>query len=179
MKNTSAIANPKEWFESRVYLNGFEIPPHESTDVAEFARQYVANKKQWDQAFAYLKNTDLTVLPIGRHALEGSDLYIAVSESDNKDIQDARWESHRKAIDIQYVIAGGERMGVTPLSKTTVTVPYDEEKDVAFYEAEGPVYLATPEKFFLFFPNDAHQPMIKADGFSGSKKIVIKLFYKD
>lgn len=177
MENTT-ITNPQEWFESRSYLNGLNIVPHESTDVTEFARQYAANQKQWDEAFAYLKNTDLNTLEAGRHTLEGSELYIAVSESENKELKDAHWESHRKAIDIQYVIAGAEQMGVTPLSKTKVTVPYDDAKDVAFYDAEGPVYLATPEKFFLFFPNDAHQPMIKADGVWGSKKIVIKLFYK-
>lgn len=177
MENTSTVTNAQEWFQSRSYLNGLELVPHQSTDVAEFARQYAANKQQWDQAFAYLKNTNLNELAVGKHTLEGSDLYIAVSESENKELADARWESHRKAIDIQYVIDGAEQMGVTPISNAQVTIPYDEAKDVMFYEAEGPLYLAKPGTFFLFFPNDAHRPMVKAEGVWGSKKIVIKLFY--
>ncbi|WP_295767030.1 YhcH/YjgK/YiaL family protein [uncultured Mucilaginibacter sp.] len=183
MDNIENITASKEaaenWFTSGAYLNGLEIKPHKTTDMLEFARQYAANKQQWDTAFEYLKNTDLKALNEGKHSLEGSDLYIAVSESTNKDLADAKWESHKKAIDIQYVIDGAEQMGVTQASQLNVTDPYDELKDVMFYKGEGELHLATPAEFFVFFPSDVHRPMVKADGYWGSKKIVLKLKYME
>jgi biofilm protein TabA len=78
------------------------------------------------------------------------------------------------------VIAGKVKIGVSPVSNSTLTEPYDAAKDVANYTAEGKYYTATPEEFFLFFPQNAHRPDIKVDGFDTSfKKLVIKIRYKD
>jgi len=43
------------------------------------------------------------------------------------------------------------------------------------YQGEGTYYTAGQDEFFLFFPNNAHRPTIKAEGFDSSKKIVIKI----
>ncbi|MES2279755.1 MAG: YhcH/YjgK/YiaL family protein [Bacteroidota bacterium] len=175
--SASAQTDAKKWFKARAYLNGLKLIPHESTDAAEFARQYAANKDQWDKAFAYLKNTDLDKIPPGKYPIEGTDLFASVSESPTKDFDKTLWESHRKVIDLQYVIQGAEKISVFPVANAKVTVPYDEAKDVARYEADGTVYTAVPGTFFLFFPSDAHRPSIKADGFDKDKKIVIKIKY--
>jgi YhcH/YjgK/YiaL family protein len=172
-----AQTDAQKWFKARAYLNGLKLVPHESTDAAEFARQYAANKDQWDKAFAYLKNTDLDKIPPGKYPIEGTDLIASITETPTKDFEKTQWESHRKVIDLQYVIQGAEKISVFPVAKAKVTVPYDETKDVARYEAEGTVYTAVPGTFFLFFPGDAHRPSIKADGFDKDKKIVIKIKY--
>jgi len=63
-----------------------------------------------------------------------------------------------------------------PLESTTVTVPYDEEKDIMFLTAEKENYrIAKPGKFFLFFPEDAHRPTVKSAENSPVRKIVVKV----
>jgi len=56
-----------------------------------------------------------------------------------------------------------------------VIKPYDENKDVANYVADGPLSSATPQSFFLFFPTDAHRPNITPGGNKVVKNIVVKI----
>jgi len=165
----------QKWLMSRTYLNGLELTPHQSVNAEEFARQYKANKAQWNQVFAYLKNTDLTKLKEGRQTLPGSDLYINISRNENKELEETAWEAHRKVIDLQYVFEGAERIGIAPLINGREKVPYDNVKDIMFLDMGGPIYTALPGSFFLFFPGDAHRPMIRVDGYKESRKIVIKI----
>jgi biofilm protein TabA len=174
---TMSKVDAEKWFKAHNYLNGGKIVPHESTDVVVFAQQYAKNKDQWDKAFAYLKNTDLDKIAPGKYPIEGSDLVANITETPTKDFAATQWESHRKVIDLQYVIQGAEKMSVFPVAKAKVTQPYDETKDVARYEAEGTIYTAIPGTFFLFFPSDAHRPSIKVDGVDKDKKLVIKIKY--
>jgi biofilm protein TabA len=88
-------------------------------------------------------------------------------------MEDVKWESHKKYIDLQYIIKGKEIIGVADASKATITKPYTV--DVINYDADGKYYTTEPGKFFLFFPNDAHRPTIKVDGYDVVKKIVIKI----
>ena len=174
---TMSKADADKWFKSRTYLNGLKLVPHESTNTVEFAHQYAVNKDQWDKVFAYLKNTDLDKIAPGKYPIEGTDLFASITEGPTKDFDKTQWESHRKVIDLQYIIQGAEKMSVFPVAQAKVTVPYDEARDVARYEAVGPVYTAVPGTFFLFFPTEAHRPSIKADGFDRNKKLVIKIKY--
>jgi biofilm protein TabA len=64
-------------------------------------------------------------------------------------------------------------IGVADTSTATITKPYTV--DVINYNAEGKYYTAEQGKFFLFFPNNAHRPTIKIDGYDTVKKIVIKI----
>ena len=84
--------------------------------------------------------------------LDGDNVYATITEGPAKTFEQSAWESHRKYIDLQYVIKGKEKIGVTAVSTATIIKPYDETKDVANYNAEGQFYLAEPDTFFLFFP---------------------------
>jgi biofilm protein TabA len=68
-------------------------------------------------------------------------------------------------------------MGVAPISaKEEVLTPYDETKDIEFMTVkQSNNYLATPDRFFIFFPTDAHCPGLKVDENLQVKKVVIKV----
>ncbi|MDB5223275.1 MAG: hypothetical protein JWN83_1942 [Chitinophagaceae bacterium] len=169
----------KKWFKKKEWLGGLELKPHKTINVQEFARQYHANKAYWDKAFAYLKNTDLNNIPKGKYPIDGDNVFASVTADSSKDFDKTNWESHRKYIDIQYVINGEEKIGVYPVSDAAVTKEYDEKKDVANYSADGKLYSATPETFFVFFPTDAHRPNITPGDNKVVKKIVIKVRYTE
>lgn len=164
------------WFNKKEWLNGWDVSPDLSVNKRNMAIYYYKNPRHWDQAFQFLKTADLKNLPVGTQELEGKHLYVAVSEYKAKEKADTRYESHRKYIDIQYVIQGEEIIGHTSLDNVKVVEPYNEEKDIAFYEYDGGDYsTATPKNFFIFFPDDAHRPSISAGDTTMVKKLVVKV----
>jgi YhcH/YjgK/YiaL family protein len=104
-------------------------------------------------------------------------LYAPVSEYLTKNEEDVMFEAHQKYIDIQYVISGVELMGVAPIEqKKEVLVPYDPTKDVEFLTVtKGTNFKATPGRFFMFFPSDAHRPGLKDVENSQIRKVVVKV----
>lgn len=167
-------ANEK-WFSKKEWLDGVQLKPHKSVDVLEFARQYRLNKKYWDEAFAFIKNHNLENLAPGKYPIDGDNVFASITNDPTKDFDKTGWESHRKYVDLQYVINGEERIGVCPVAKATVTKPYNEKSDAANYQATGKIYTAVPGTFFIFFPTDAHRPGITPGGNKPVKKLVIKI----
>lgn len=165
-----------EWFDRKEWTGGWNVAPDQSINKKEFAVLYHKNKRHWDQAFQFLKTADLKNLPLGKQELEGQHLFITVSEYYGKKKEEAKYEAHKKYIDIQYVIEGEEIIGLTTHDKVTVTEPYIEEKDIEFYSSEAGDYIkATPENFFLFFPDDVHRPSITTGDSVLIKKLVVKI----
>lgn len=68
--------------------------------------------------------------------------------------------------------------GVTTLSGLKIAVQYVD--DIEFYEpdSEDAKYsIATLEKYFIFFPNQAHMPGMECEGSTHVRKLVIKIKY--
>ncbi|MEP6950640.1 MAG: YhcH/YjgK/YiaL family protein [Ginsengibacter sp.] len=185
--NAVAQTSPKDmeklmvqkWFEGKEWLGGLQLQPHQTINEMEFARQYKANKVYWDKAFAFLKEHDLQTMANGKYPMDGDSVFAIVTENPTKDYDSTQWESHRGYIDLHCVISGEEKIGIYPITKLTVTKPYDGSKDVANYSGEGKIYSAVPGVFFLFFPSDAHRPGITPGGKKTDKKIVIKIRYTE
>lgn len=165
----------KKWFKKGEWLNGLQLKLSKSVNYVEFYKQYHAEKTYWDEAFNYLKTQNLQTISLGRHDIDGDNVYVSVTENPTKNYDSTVWESHRNYIDLQYVISGKEKIGVASLQKLTVVKPYDAKRDAANYSGDGKLYDAQPGTFFLFFPSDAHRPNIASGNNNPDKKIVIKI----
>jgi YhcH/YjgK/YiaL family protein len=165
------------WIEKGDWLNGWSVKPDGSVNRKEMATYYYKNRERWDNAFNYLKSTDLSKLEPKRYDIDGNNLYALVSEYVTKNEEDAKFETHQKYIDIQYVISGAEQMSIAPMSmKNEILTPYDATKDVEFMTVtKSSSYNAGPDRFFVFFPSDIHRPSVKIGENSQVKKIVLKL----
>lgn len=127
------------------------------------------------RGFLWLEKTDLNSIADGRYEIDGENVYASVQTYETKD--DAKYESHRKYIDIQYMIKGEELIGVTDSENCTTCIEYDSEKDLEFYD------INTNEEFFelksgqfmLFYPHDLHKPSIKKCQRKLVKKVVVKV----
>lgn len=184
MTSSSVLAQKKtewtkkraaKWVKSREWANGLNIQLSPATDNVEFAKQYHANKAYWDKAFAFMRDHNLAEMAPGKYVIDSANVVATITEAPSKTFEKSAWESHRRFIDLQYVVKGEEKIGVSPISESKVIKPYDERKDGANYEATGEYYIATPSAFFLFFPNDVHRPNILVPGFDTVKKLVIKI----
>lgn len=165
------------WFNKKEWLNGWNVNPDESINRKEFAVSYFKNKERWDKAFTFLKDNDLKALEIKRHEIDGDNIYAPVSEYWSKTEENAKYEAHKKYIDIQYVISGTEQMSVAPFTELKeITVPYDSTKEVEFMTVNNARhYVATPEKVFIFFPSDIHRPGVRLGDSTLVRKIVVKV----
>ena len=164
-----------KWFNKKEWLNGTHLKPHPTIDKKEFARQYHLNKDYWDKAFAFLKEHDLDSIPVGKYPIDEENVIASVTEDSTKDFEKTNWESHRRFIDIQCIISGEEKMGISPINEAVAIKPYDDQRDLINYTAPGKFSVAGPATFFIFFPSEAHRPNITPGGNKVVKKIVVKV----
>jgi YhcH/YjgK/YiaL family protein len=86
------------------------------------------------------------------------------------------FESHRKYIDVQIVVAGEELMEVEDISRLAVSHDYDAERDLIKYaETSAASRLAMRAgDIALFYPSDGHMPSLQL----GSPVLVHKTVVK-
>lgn len=166
-----------KWFEKGEWLNGWQVKPDASINRKAFAISYFQQKERWDKAFKFLNESDLKNMELKRYDLDGNNLYCLLSEYMSKNEENARYEAHRKYLDIQYVVSGKEFIGITPISQQKdVLEPYSEEKDIMFMTVnQGTNHQAQPDRFFIFFPDDLHRPGLKDGENSPVRKMVVKV----
>jgi YhcH/YjgK/YiaL family protein len=165
------------WFEKGEWLNGWTVKPDATINRKAFAISYFLHKERWDKAFTFLKESDLTNMELKRYDIDGDNLYAPVSEYITKNEEDARYEGHKKYIDIQYVITGKELIGIAPANlQKDILEPYNETKDIIFITVGQIInFKASPDRFFIFFPDDLHRPGIKDGENSPVRKAVVKV----
>lgn len=170
----------KAWVKKGEWRNGFKLKLYTGLDNAAFARQYLQNKKYWDEAFAYITNTKLDTVSAGKHVIDGDNVFANVSEGQTKPIDQVGWESHVKYIDLHLVIIGREKVGVSFAPAARLTKPYDAKNDsngnlLVSSETKADYYIEDPTTLYIFFPHDAHKPGVHVDGYDKVKKLVIKI----
>lgn len=172
-QNTATPKKVIKWVNSRQWANGVTLNPHASVNLDSFYVAYHRNKKLWDAAFTYLKTQDLNSLPPGKYPIIGDDVFASITDAPSHSFEEVKFESHKNYVDLQYIIRGKELIGVADTAHATIIKPYTP--DIINYTADGTYYTTDSSTFFLFFPNNAHRPTIKAEGCDVVKKIVIKI----
>lgn len=136
--------------------------------------RYATLHPLFQQAFDYMRDTDLFVLTPGRYPIVGDELFAIVEQVPGKTKEMAKLEAHRKYIDIQLVLEGDEQMGWKPLADCLNPVgEHSEEKDIRFFHDAPASWVAVPpEHFCIFFPEDAHAPLV---GSGQVRKVIFKI----
>lgn len=171
-----------EWMAKGEWRNGLKgVGPHESVNAVDFYKQYHKNKEQWDSLFKWLATTDLLALPGEKIPIPGSTLVASVQDSKNNPLEKCGTESHRQKIDFQFCVKGTERFGIIDHETSTPNCAY--RPDVIHYDydpSKAKFYDSTPDKFFLFFPEDWHIAKIANDSDDQNiRVIVVKVDYKE
>lgn len=146
-------------------------------DIREHLEQYKGLSSNMDCAIDYILKTDFSKMGAGKYPVDGERVFALVQTPSTYPKEQARWESHTKYTDIQYMLAGKETIGMQKTEFLTVAEPYREENDIAFYadNQHGCFPTLTPGSFVICFPTDAHMPLICADTPQQIKKVVIKV----
>ena len=125
-------------------------------------------------AFEYIRNTDLLALAPGRYPIVDKQLFVIVENIAGRTRTDAKLECHRKYIDIQLVLEGVDEMGWKALADCREPVnDYSAEKDIQFFHDAPASWIATPPNTFcIFFPEDAHAPLVSV---GNVRKVIFKI----
>jgi len=144
-------------------------------DQLKNAHLYYGMSKKIATALKFLEDNNLSIMSSGRYAVDGDDIFALFQSYMTKDIQESKWEAHRRYIDVQFVLQGREKMGYASLERMEVVQDYDEETDVVFLEGEGDFFTVPAGYFAIFAPDDVHMPGISADTSEPVKKFVLKI----
>jgi biofilm protein TabA len=136
--------------------------------------RYAALHSLFPRAFDYIRDTDLNALAPGVYQIINKQLFVIVEVADVRTRAEAKLEAHRKYIDIQLVLEGLDEMGWKPLSDCHQ--PLDEhnaERDIRFFGDAPVAWIAVPpEHFCIFFPEDAHAPLVSMGAI---RKVIFKI----
>lgn len=122
----------------------------------------------------YINNTDFSKTELGTYHIDGDNVFAMVQEYNTKEIDNCKLEGHNKYIDIQYIIAGEEHIGLSFKTNQEIEEKNDEG-DYAFYKGESTLFKFTPSIFGIFFPDDLHMPCVGLNKISKVRKVVVKV----
>ena len=144
-------------------------------DKLENAQTYYGISENLKKGFEWIKNNDLKTLPDGKYEIEDENIFANVQSYDTKDT--APYEGHRKYIDIQYMIRGREKVGITDYTNCSTIEEYNEDKYIEFLKNNTSDFYEILEEgnFLVFFPQDAHQPALNPDNKLNVKKVIVKV----
>ncbi|MEP7318480.1 MAG: YhcH/YjgK/YiaL family protein [Panacibacter sp.] len=145
-------------------------------DILKNASRYYALSDSITTALDYLRNTGLKNIAPGKYEIDGENIFAIVQEYETLDATNEQMESHKKYIDVQYMIDGAELVGHTILKDQVPSTAYDEATDFMLF-SEPPSFFSKLESgmFMIFFPTDLHMPCIKTEKPAVVKKIVVKV----
>jgi len=124
----------------------------------------------------WLKNTDLATIECGKYEIDGQSVFANIQVYETKD--QARYELHRKYIDIQCVIEGKEFVGVCGIDNGINFSNYSSETDLQFLDINTIDKYQTLSKneFLIIYPHEAHKPSISINNKKEKvKKVVVKV----
>lgn len=142
--------------------------------------RYVGLNPLFPKVAEFLRTADLNSLPTGITKIQGDDLFINVQEAPAKTRKEARFETHRRMIDIQVPFNGSEEYGWAPAASLPLAT-YDEAIDMTLHDPAAPktpedvahtYFSLRPGQFAIFFPEDGHAPAITP---TGLRKAIIKV----
>lgn len=143
-------------------------------DILDNAHRYTTLYKGFEQAFQFLSQPELHRLAAGRYEIDGDAVYASISVDDGIRKEDTVLEIHEKYIDIQVVLDGIDDIGWSPKAQCTQPAgEYDPSEDIRYYKDAPNTWLCLRPGFFaIFFPEDAHMPLISEGKI---RKVVVKI----
>ena len=135
--------------------------------------------EKYEKAFAFLRRADLKTLPVGRYELDGEDVYAIVSDNTLKAIGEVqRPEFHRRYADVQAPLTGEEVFGLPALPDDVAHGPFDDAKDIAFFDAPCPVRPVRPGECLVIPPCVAHAPCLTDAPGTRVRKAIVKVLWE-
>ena len=137
--------------------------------------------EQFQKAYHFLKNRDWLAEKPGVIAIDGEKMYAVVQEYDTENMEQLQYESHKRYLDVQYLVSGQEKILVCDRQAAgEIVIPYNPNEDIVFYadpEEEPVELLISAGEFAVFTTEDCHKTRcnVRRGAASPVKKVIIKI----
>ena len=135
-----------------------------------FSIDYALLGKHFATAARFLETADFAALALGKHEIDGENVFVNVQEYIQQEKEPA-YEAHDRYADIQLVLRGSERFrwgaGAPGPLKGDFREVTGVEDDVEFTLREN--------QFVVFLPGEAHAPGLPEKGPALCRKAVVKV----
>ena len=151
--------------------------------LREFVEWLVAPKsdandveKRVQEAVEYIANLEHDKLTVGKYSID-DDFYFIVQEYLTRPAEECILESHRKYVDIQWIVKGTEAMDIANTTTLVKTQSYDKEKDIIFWSVPQNMMRTVLKEgaYVVLYPENAHRGCVQIGGSEIVKKIVGKV----
>lgn len=140
--------------------------------------KYSTLYKGFDKVYNFLKKNKIYNLEPGKYQIEKDKIWCIIWEGEGKGTEDIpHMEVHNSFIDIQVLLEGAETFGMKDrmLCDDKMFNEYNKEKDICFTNEKPDNFINLGiGNFVIFFPKDAHAPLI---GNGKIKKAIFKVAY--
>lgn len=129
------------------------------------------------EAIEYVKANITVDTPLGKHDVDGNNVFVLVSNDSTEAFEQRRAEYHAKYLDIQIVLNGVEGMTFSNLPAGTPDTDWLADKDIAFLSAgeQEKTFVMQPGDFVVFFPGEVHKPLCAVGEPARVCKAVVKI----
>ena len=129
------------------------------------------------QAIEHVKAHVSASTPLGKHDIDGNNLFYLISEDSTEAQAERRAEYHARYLDIQIVLRGQEGMTFSTLPAGEPQIDWLADKDIAFLpegEQEKTVVLSVGD-FVVCWPGEVHKPLCAVGAPAKVRKVVVKM----
>ena len=144
-------------------------------EMANIAR-YRGISKALDALIDWLGSHDYRELPLGRTDIDGDHAFANVQETSTRKLEDARFEVHRRYMDVQVDLDGREAFRVG--QGATSNESFDEGKDFGLLDAADYVEGNLDHgRMAIYLVGEPHMPNLvyPGDGVRALRKICFKV----
>ncbi|MBQ8758690.1 MAG: YhcH/YjgK/YiaL family protein [Clostridia bacterium] len=136
---------------------------------------YTAGNERLAKGFEFIKEFMKNPLEVGKYEIDGENVYAVVQEYETK--APGKFESHKKYIDIQFIVSGNELIKYENISALKACTEYDAEKDFMLFDGKDDVteLILKEGMFAVFYPEDGHMPGLAVKNPENVSKIVVKV----
>ena len=135
-----------------------------------FAFDYARLGKHFAAAVRFLETEDLSALPVGKHEIDGENVFVLIQEYTQQEKEPA-YEAHDRYADIQVVLQGSERFGWGAGVPGPLQGDFREVTQVK----NGVAFTLRENQMAVFLPGEAHAPGLPEKGPALCRKAVVKV----
>ncbi len=131
-------------------------------DSMSVKENYYTGNKTWQAVCTFIDQLDENVADGKYDLCDG--VFAVVGSYPTKSAVGAEMENHQKYTDVQFLLSGEEQIGFQPLdADLEVTIPFNSEKDIAFFKAtQYDRITLRPGVFSLFPAKEYHMPQLES-----------------
>ncbi|MFC2145638.1 YhcH/YjgK/YiaL family protein [Actinomycetota bacterium] len=143
------------------------------------SNKFLSGIGQSNKITGIIEKTDFTKKDDDTYRTGSEDyFYIITTYNTSDNIEEKPAESHRKYIDLQYILYGEEKIGYADYTSPKMQLKeYNGGNDIELFsriENES-FFILKKGMFAVFFPEDVHRPGLTNKEVRGVRKIIFKI----